>query len=70
MSEKYEHALLVLIEQVQDENVDDFISYLGNDKLDDKFVYQQLMSAIDDINGKDYYAALMQVFTRLLLRQS
>ncbi len=70
VSEKYEHALLVLIEQVQDENVDDFISYLRNDKLDDKFVYQQLMSAIDDINGKDYYAALMQVFTRLLLRQS
>lgn len=70
VSEKYEHALLVLIEQVQDENVDDFISYLRNDKLDDRFVYQQLMSAIDDINGKDYYAALMQVFTRLLLRQS
>ena len=70
VSEKYEHALLVLIEQVQDENVDDFISYLRNDKIDNKFVYMQLMSAIDDINGKDYYAALMQVFTRLLLRQS
>ena len=70
VTEKYEHALLVLIEQVPDKDVDIFIRYLRNDKLGDKFVYQKLMSAIDDFNGKDYYAALMQVFTRLLLRKS
>jgi hypothetical protein len=70
VSEEFEHALLVLIEQVPDKDVDNFIKYLRNDKLGSDFVYQKLMSRIYDFGGKPYYTALMQVFTRLLLRQS